>query len=400
MIKNLRDSEAELAKNDIHSLLKSFLNVAINNNYPAAFYRLPNKEEIIGVVDLSSSPVSYPFEQLSNFQGFVISPFLNEGNDAKFIHGQLKFNFSTRKIFIENGKESVADRFIDEALAFGSNYTSSQSVGSSNQLNEEHYIQINQKAIEFIKNGRFKKVVLARKKSIIPPSDFHPTDLFESLNNTLKDSFNSLVFLPGEGIWVGASPELLVSVDQNNIFRTVALAATQRANPKEESEVVWTHKEIEEQALVVRYVLNCFKSIRLREYEDDGPKTVKAGNLFHLKTDFSVNLNEFDYPNLGTTMLKLLHPTSAVCGMPKEDALSFIREYEGLDRKFYSGFLGPVNIENETHIYVNIRCAEIEKERINLYSGAGITSESKPEKELEETSLKMQLLEKLIKSKE
>jgi isochorismate synthase len=400
MIKNLRDTEAELAKYDIHSLLKAFLNVAIKYQYPAAFYRLPNKEEFIGIFDFSSSLLSYSIDQLSSVQGFVISPFLNEGNDAKFIHEQLKINFTTRKILIELGKESVANRFLDEVLSFETLYPSMERKDNSNGLDEDHYIQINQKAIEFIKNGKFKKVVLARKKSIVPSSDFHPSNLFESLNESLKDSFNSLVFLPNEGIWVGASPELLVSVDQNNIFRTVALAGTQRANPKEESEVVWTHKEIEEQALVVRYILNCFKSIRLREYEDDGPKTVKAGNLFHLKTDFSVNLKELDYPNLGTTMLKLLHPTSAVCGMPKVEALSFIKEFEGLDRKFYSGFLGPVNIEQETHIFVNIRCAEIEGETINLYSGAGITSESKPERELEETSLKMQLLQKLIKAKE
>jgi isochorismate synthase len=159
---------------------------------------------------------------------------------------------------------------------------------------------------------------------------------------------------------------------------------------------VWTQKEIEEQALVSRYIINCFKAIRLREFEEDGPRTVHAGNLIHLKTSFSVNLEEVDFPNLGTVMLNLLHPTSAVCGMPKERVLHFINENEKLDRKFYSGFLGPVNIENETRIFVNIRCAEFLKDKVITYSGAGITQESDPEKEFEETELKMKAIGRIL----
>jgi isochorismate synthase len=158
------------------------------------------------------------------------------------------------------------------------------------------------------------------------------------------------------------------------------------------SQAVWTQKEIEEQALVSRYIVNCFKKIRLREYEEVGPRTAIAGNLMHLRTDFTVDMQATNFPQLGTVMLELLHPTSAVCGMPKEPALAFIRAGEGFDRQFYSGYLGPVNIAGESHMFVNLRCVQLVAGKAILYAGAGITADSVPEKEWTETELKCQTL--------
>ncbi|WP_332912325.1 chorismate-binding protein [Algoriphagus boritolerans] len=107
-------------------------------------------------------------------------------------------------------------------------------------------------------------------------------------------------------------------------FHTMALAGTQPAsgeNPLKSA--AWTQKEIEEQALVCRYIVDCFKKIRLREYEEHGPKTIMAGNLLHLRTDFKVDMKATGFPQLGSVMLDLLHPTSAVCGMPRKEAHDF-----------------------------------------------------------------------------
>ena len=159
----------------------------------------------------------------------------------------------------------------------------------------------------------------------------------------------SLVSDEKTGTWLGASPELLVSVDRNGIFRTVALAGTQVYQDNILlRNIGWTQKEIEEQALVERYIISCFKKIRVREFDEHGPKTVQAGNLVHLKSDFEVDMKAVNFPLLGSVMLKLLHPTSAVCGMPMEASLSFLKQHEKHDREFYAGYLGPVNIENES----------------------------------------------------
>ncbi|MBK7650997.1 MAG: chorismate-binding protein [Flammeovirgaceae bacterium] len=209
-------------------------------------------------------------------------------------------------------------------------------------------------------------------------------------------AFVSLVSSPETGTWMGATPELLVSVAQNK-FKTVALAGTLPYSPDINLKyVAWTQKEIEEQALVCRYIINCFKKIRLREYEEHGPKTIVAGNLMHLKTEYEVDTLATNFPQLGSVMLKLLHPTSAVCGMPLENSLAFLKDHEGFDRQFYSGYLGPVNLKAESHIYVNLRCMQIFSDKVRIYAGAGVTADSVSETEWMETEMKMHTLQKII----
>jgi isochorismate synthase len=203
----------------------------------------------------------------------------------------------------------------------------------------------------------------------------------------------SFVSTPEAGSWLGATPELLASVENKTIFKTIALAGTQ---PYYEGinlkSVAWTQKDIEEQALVERYIISCFKKIRLREYEEHGPRTTVAGNLLHLKSEFKVDMVATNFPQLGSVMLQLLHPTSAVCGVPLEPSLDFINQREGYRRQFYSGYLGPVNFNNNISIFVNLRCAQLLEQQAILYAGAGVTIDSIPEQEWAETEMKMKTL--------
>jgi len=95
-------------------------------------------------------------------------------------------------------------------------------------------------------------------------------------------------------------------------------------------------------------------------------------------------------------MLQLLHPTSAVCGMPLAESLEFLQRHVGYDRQFYSGYLGPVNLQHQTNLYVNLRCMQLFEEDAVLYAGAGVLSDSDPEKEWHETEMKMNTLLKVI----
>jgi isochorismate synthase len=217
------------------------------------------------------------------------------------------------------------------------------------------------------------------------------------LSAAYPNALVSFVNIPGVGSWLGASPEVLVCVEDKKIFKTVALAGTQAyTDGMNLKAVAWTQKEIEEQALVERYVISCFKKIRLREYEEHGPKTVVAGNLIHLKSDFTVDMDATNFPQLGTVMLQLLHPTSAVAGMPLDPALEFLKKHEGYDRSFYSGYLGPVNVNNNINIFVNLRCMQLLDKEAILYAGAGVTSDSIPALELEETEMKFRTLLNVI----
>ena len=258
---------------------------------------------------------------------------------------------------------------------------------------EAEYKQFVREGVTAIAEKEVMKVVTSRAARRPLPAGFDPLDAFLELNRKYPQAFVSLVSVPGIGTWLGATPEVLAEVTADGTFHTMALAATQplKADVSPRT-AIWRQKEIEEQALVARYIVNCFKQLRLREYHETGPRTVIAGQLLHLRTDFEVNLRQVPFPNLGTDMLRLLHPTSAVGGMPKVAALQFLQQHEGYDRAYYSGFLGPVNVAapGVARLYVNLRCLQVRADEAILYAGTGLTVDSDPAREWQETEMKLQ----------
>jgi isochorismate synthase len=264
------------------------------------------------------------------------------------------------------------------------------------QTNTVGYEDLVKHGISKIESGLFEKIVPSRFEDASYNTNVDLIKVFGRLCEKHPLAFVSFVSSPQTGTWMGATPELLVSVSKNK-FKTIALAGTLPYSPATNLKTVaWTQKEIEEQALVSRYIISCFKKIRLREYEEHGPKTIVAGNVMHLKTEFEVDMQATNFPQLGSVMLKLLHPTSAVCGMPLEPALEFITANEGYSRQFYSGYLGPINIQHQTNLFVNLRCMQLFADKVRIYAGAGVTVDSDPKDEWQETEMKMDNLKKLF----
>lgn len=273
-----------------------------------------------------------------------------------------------------------------------------ESAYSSKIVPETNFHQLVTDCRDAIAAGIFEKIVPSRSKSIKLPIDFNIIDAFHQLCELYPHAMVSVFSSPLTGTWVGATPEMLVCVGKDQHFHTVAVAGTQpHTEGVDLRSVTWSQKDIEEQALVERYIISCFKKIRVREFEEHGPKTVVAGNLLHLKTHFDVDMAAINFPELGTVMLNLLHPTSAVCGMPLEPSLEFLKNQEGYDRQFYSGYLGPVNVHEESHLYVNLRCMQLFAKAAILYAGAGVLLDSDPEREWNETELKMNTLGRIIR---
>jgi isochorismate synthase len=262
---------------------------------------------------------------------------------------------------------------------------------------KEPFLKIIREGIGEIESGTFEKIVPSRAHLVDLDPRFDVVRAFQQLCDTNPNALVSFVSTPETGSWLGATPELLVNVENKNIFRTIALAGTQTYHEGVNLKTVaWTQKDIEEQALVERYIISCFKKIRLREFEEHGPKTVVAGNLLHLRSDFKVDMVATNFLQLGSVMLQLLHPTSAVCGVPLEPSLEFLNKHEGYQRQLYSGYLGPVNYNNDINIFVNLRCAQLLEDKAVLYAGAGVTIDSTPEQEWNETEIKMSALLKII----
>lgn len=339
--------------------------------------------------------------------GFIVHPFADqEDKKAFFIKSNQYFHFQLdQEIGAEDPPHWIRSsdelstqsikKSIKTLLGAKSEESSFENAASDDKT---HFTQLVEKGIQAIQAGVMEKVVPARTKLVKVSQDFDLGHSFLKMIQLYPNSFVNFFHIPTIGTWIGASPETLIKTKDDQFF-TMALAGTQKAsgdNPLKTA--AWTQKEIEEQALVCRYIVDCFKKIRLREYEEHGPKTIMAGNLLHLRTDFKVDMKATGFSQLGSVMLDLLHPTSAVCGMPRKEAHEFLQENEGFDRSFFAGFLGPVNIEGETSIFVNLRTASFKGEKAILYAGAGVTEDSDPDKEWEETELKCQTIGNLIKT--
>ncbi|TVT43464.1 isochorismate synthase [Hymenobacter setariae] len=258
---------------------------------------------------------------------------------------------------------------------------------------EAEYTALVELGVAAIEARTVGKVVSSRAARRPLPPGFDPLAAFQELCRQYERAFVSLVSVPGVGTWLGASPEVLAEVTADGLFHTMALAGTQPLlHGLRPQDAIWRQKEIEEQALVSRYIVNCFKQLRLREYQETGPRTTVAGELLHLRTDFEVDLKNVPAPaSLGTDMLRLLHPTSAVGGMPRTAALEFLARHEGYDRAYYSGFLGPVNVAapGVSRLFVNLRCLQLRTNEAILYAGTGLTVDSDPAREWQETEYKM-----------
>ncbi|TPE46448.1 isochorismate synthase [Pontibacter mangrovi] len=377
--------------------LEQIFGAAIAGQKAVAVWRLPLSQKVQACMQLGQQyTTGQPQLEASPF-GFFFCPFQVSAQEQNiFIKGDLYFDGEKLAPAADAPEKQLQEFYtLLQAPPSINGWHTSANLENHTFQTEQGFMRAVEKAVEAIQAEQMEKVVLSRNSLQALPENFSPVAAFQAMADAYPRAFVSLVSVPGVGTWMGASPEILVSINEQQEFHTVALAGTQTA-VENVADAIWRQKEIEEQAMVERYILSCFKKLRLREYTEVGPKTIKAGNLMHLRTDFKVNLKVVHFPTLGTDMLELLHPTSAVCGLPKEPALQFILAHEGYNRSYYSGYLGPVNSTSGSHLYVNLRCMQLQQHEANLYAGAGITEGSNPQREWQETQHKMQTMGKIL----
>ncbi len=378
-------------KENVKEIERRLIAHALDQGFSIAMWRLPHHTKLNLLLSSKSELVDELTMEESK-PGFVFAPF-DRSKPKHFLEADHLFEISAEEVI-----EVTHGQFLEQSnQAEPTQNLRFYKSASVNKNSEASFIDLVKLSINAIESGAFEKVVPSAQRKFDLNEGFDLLHAFDELSKKYPAAMISLVSGPNFGTWMGASPELLVSTDKHGIFRTVALAGTQvyRDNVPMRN-INWTQKEIEEQALVERYIISCFKKIRVREFDEHGPKTVQAGNLVHLKSDFEVNMKEVNYPQLGSVMLKLLHPTSAVCGMPLESSFKFLQENEEYDREYYSGFLGPINIDNENHVFVNLRCLKWCGNHLYLYAGAGVTIDSVPEQELYEVEIKFETIKKAL----
>ncbi|TDO73663.1 isochorismate synthase [Flavobacterium chryseum] len=261
---------------------------------------------------------------------------------------------------------------------------------------KNQYEDLVEKGIQAIKNDEFKKVVLSRCEKI-DLTDFDFVITFQRLIKLYPSTFTYCFFHPEIGLWIGATPEQLLKAN-GNVFETTALAGTQKAELEEE--ISWQQKEKDEQQYVTDFIVKRLKEVASSVVVTE-PYSMKAGSIWHIKTDISGVLNE---SSTLQEVIDTLHPTPAVCGLPKKKAKAFIIENENYDRTFYTGFLGELNSSyaNKTassDLFVNLRSMQIKEMSAILYMGCGITKESVPENEWEESVNKSMTMKRVLNIK-
>ena len=244
--------------------------------------------------------------------------------------------------------------------------------------NKEEYLQKLEEVIEIIKENNLPKLVLSRRKIV---KDFIEFDLKSSFLNLCKNYPNAFkyFFFDGKTSWIGAFSEVLGKFNKStHEFETMSLAGTIPVSEE------WTEKEIEEQKPVSSYIRNILEKYNgSNSIQESETYDHISGNIKHLKTDFKIKINPQDLDSI----IQELHPTPAVCGIPKDFCKEIIEKVEKFPRELYAGY---IKIETDDYIqyFVNLRCARLYKNSVHLFVGGGITAQSNPEKEWNETELK------------
>lgn len=367
--------------------LKSFqgiFQVLDERNIPFAAYRLPYQDEYRLLIQTESFPMEISdIVELDMQEGFLIAPFPGK-NKGKIFLLQPDISVQASEINNELIERLKKVKLFDKIKRNPFSYIDTVADDFQNQVD---------KAKSNIVSEKFNKVVLSRVKVEKRPHHLSEEKLFNKFCAAYPHAMVYYLRMPDTGTWMGATPEPLL-IEKNGKLKTVSLAGTQVLGSRKLEDVKWGAKEIAEQAIVSRFIFNLIDGLGVKDFQIKGPENFQAANLVHLNTSFifdkkAIQLKKGEF-------VEILHPTPSICGLPRQEAADFIRSNEKHDRSYYTGVLGPVNDNAETHLYVNLRCMQLFEHEIVLYSGAGITDSSSPEKEWVETSNKLLTLLRYI----
>lgn len=313
--------------------------------------------------------VRYPESDIINYAGKLIN-----FSDKPSQSGFLVTDFTTNNLY----RFAVTEQY-DEEKTYPLHFASETPI----VYTKEEYIYRASGFLHDLQKKKFLKAIFSRVKKV-PFDEFKTEELFYKLCENYPDAFVYLLSSEKLGTWIGASPEFVIEKMGREVY-TMSLAGT-----KKDETIPWTEKEILEQEYVTKFIENSLKNIKVDNLKSIGPYDYPAGSVIHLKTDIYA---ESDQSPLALALF--LHPTPAVSGLPKMESIDLIKEHETHQRSLYAGMIG-FYAEQNCSLYVNLRCAQIQKENAFLYLGGGFTKDSEVEKEWEETENKSMTLMQIM----
>lgn len=272
-----------------------------------------------------------------------------------------------------------------------------QTIAASLLPSSEDYKHGVEAILNQIQTSTLKKAVLARAIELRPAQAVNVAQLF---NNLLQDNSDGYTFAlasnPAQQGWfVGASPELLVAKQNEQVFShpvagTLARHPDYHEDQKRAQQLLASVKDHQEHAMVIEAIADQLAPYCHQLQIPKQPSLIKTKTLWHLATPIHGLLKTADTHVL--ELVELLHPTPAVCGQPPQLARDLISSLEPFQRNLFTGAMGWSDAQGNGVWSVTIRCARVMNDLIRLYAGAGIVAASKPEAELAETAAKFRTM--------
>lgn len=371
-----------------------------------AIFRLPRKTACTLMVQKDGEPEELcSYARLNGRSGFVVAPFsISPATPLLLLRPDYMESFAAA----DSGVRALRELLGDSTAGMPECGRS----GADRETYAEDFAAFHSRLL----SGEFRKIVLSRCSRETTAVETGPAEMFGRACRMYPRMFVALFSTPRSGTWLMATPEILLEGGGGR-WSTIALAGTMRleggaldrfdmpvssraghpvnsrAGHHEPGTLPeWSGKNMEEQQYVAAYIKDCLARFTA-EVSADGPYTVRAGNLVHLRSDFRFALD--DDSRIGD-LISVLHPTPAVCGLPKGKAYGFISAREHTPRAYYSGFTGPLGIGGETRLYVSLRCMRLNGTSCDLYAGGGLLKDSTEQQEWDETEAKMETMRRIL----
>ncbi|MFJ7980662.1 isochorismate synthase MenF [Lysinibacillus xylanilyticus] len=254
---------------------------------------------------------------------------------------------------------------------------------------KEPYLASIDQVTALIKQKKADKVVIARSLALQFKEQVSSPQVLSQIIHEQPESY--LFGLERqELLFFGASPERLVKVEKGRAFSSCVAGSIKRGKTSDEDEaygqsLLNDSKNGGEHQYVVDMIAETFRENCIEMKIPDSPRLLKIRDIQHLYTPVEGLLNS------EATILQLtksLHPTPALGGVPRKEAMEAIRKYEPMNRGLYAAPIGWVDAEGNGEFAVAIRSAALLKDKAYLYAGGGIVADSEPQSEYEETLVK------------
>jgi menaquinone-specific isochorismate synthase len=246
------------------------------------------------------------------------------------------------------------------------------------------------RALALVEGGELQKLVLAVRQELLLERPLDPLQLLANLRRRQGGSCRLLWQRHADHGLLGASPERLLTVRQGQL-RSDALAGTAGAGDSGAT-LLASSKDRHEHELVIDTICTMLTAMGLQPRRPRRPRVARHGHLLHLHTPITAAIG----PHHPLTLAAALHPTPAVAGLPRRDAIHWLRALESFERGHYAAPIGWIDSAGDADLRVAIRCGVMRGRALDLYAGAGLVKGSTAAREAQEVGLKLRVLQELL----